>query len=124
MIDQQAPLADRHSVEVDDHRLSINIHRISGGTILQRKKNVTRVSTELNKPLNRFDLIHPITPMLVKGGLISSIWAGEDRLEGCVIGLAHPVSDFVFCADSHRSINAIFLLYQFMNAEVTRLKIR
>jgi hypothetical protein len=36
------------------------------------------VSTELNTPLNRFDLIHPITPMLVKGGVMSSIGIFED----------------------------------------------
>ena len=40
---------------------------------MPRRKRVTKVRIELKTLLNRFALIHPITPTLVTGGLMWSV---------------------------------------------------
>jgi len=72
IIDQQAPSLCWHSAPVDIQRLSINAQRISGGTISHKQYIVIRVRRELNQPLNKLDLTHPMTPTLVRGGFNSS----------------------------------------------------
>ena len=63
------------------------------------------VRRELNILLKRFFLAHPITPMLVTGGLTSSIVCKEIDV----------------CSKIYLSTKALLLLYQFIRAEVTRL---
>ena len=72
MIDQQAPSFCRHSVPVENQRLSMNAQRISGGMISHKPYSVTIVKKELNQLLNRLDLTQPMIPTLVTGGFNSS----------------------------------------------------
>ncbi len=108
IMDQQAPPAALHSCEVVVQTLSMKAHRKSGGTIFQRKNRVTTVRSELNHPLKMLLLAHPITPTLVTGGFSSSLTvSGKDA------SMAH-----------YLSTRATLLLYQFIKADVDRLKIR
>ena len=67
------------------------------------------VAIELKTPLNRLCLTQPMTPTSVAGGFISS----------CIVWYL-SIHSWV----SYRSTIAIFLLYQFIKADVSRLNVR
>ncbi len=68
------------------------------------------VRMELKTPLNRFLLIHCTAPILMIGAFDPS---GRCRLFSLIRSWQY-----------HLSTRAIFLLYQFMNSDVSRLKQR
>jgi len=76
MMDQHAPALSRHCSLVEIQLLSIKAQLINGGIVFHRTKRVTSVSRELNHPLKRLVLIHPITPTATTGGFISSFSKG------------------------------------------------
>jgi len=72
--DQHAPLASLHAAPVVFQALSTNAHRIKGGRNFQRIKIVMIVRMELKMPLKRLAFAHPMTPTLVTGGFMSSVY--------------------------------------------------
>jgi len=72
--DQHAPLASLHAAPVVFQALSMKAQRKKGGTIFQSKRRVTIVRMELKMPLKRLAFAHPMTPTLVTGGFMSSVY--------------------------------------------------
>ena len=109
IIDQQAPSLCWHSAPVDTQRLSINAQRISGGTTDPQK--IYRNDGQKGvKPAIKKIGSHPSdNSHLVTGGFMTSLLLIVIRL---------------FHAAVYLSTRAIFLLYQFINADVERLKKR
>ncbi len=61
--DQQAPAASLHVWLPENQTLSTKAHRIKGALSVEGEEN-RKGQQELNLPLNKFFLAHPITPIL------------------------------------------------------------
>jgi hypothetical protein len=108
MIDQHAPPGDCLQEALPaSHVLSTNAHCNNGGIVFHRRKSVTMVRIELKTPLNKFARIHPIIPTFTLGGFKSSFI--------CALNASKTY---------HLSTSATFLLYQFIKADVDKLKMR
>ena len=105
MIDQQAPSMSRQASAEVFQTLSMNAQLKNGGTICQSSSRTAIVNSELNQLLNRLPRSQPITPTSVIGGLI----------------FGSILEDWSW---DHLSTRAIFLLYQFINTDVDKLKKR
>jgi len=112
MMDQQAPL-DSLQLVLGSQELFIKAHfkngRMENQTIL-RIKRVKRVFKGL---LNKFFFIQPKIPALAMGGLTVIVFLRV---------VCNSISNLL--KYTHLSMMAIFLLYQFINAEVDKLKMR
>lgn len=111
MTDQHAPVASPQFAS-GLQTASIRAHFKKGITENHNRPIIIRVRMVLPGLLSRFPRIHPIAPILEIGGFTIVLFS----LFVCVSIIAY--------LNYHLSTSFIFLLYQFMKAEVDKLKNR